>query len=756
MENETEGECSRTIPERMFAVGEEPVGVRVTPYHKPFAISNILWALQEDEVEALRQSPFVVRMLKKRSVTAKETRIKYAFLALLASVQYPREEQSLYISNTTALKGFVLALQLVMIEAVPALTEAVHDGGSSGSEGDFADDDELSDEESKGKRSISPGHACDTDCAGKAGVVSITAAGSEESNGDSQFGWSDDEEDDGVENLVKLIKDGFPFNHSFFKGGASKSDVVRMREETRSEAEIRKTSKQKSSQSSGDVVDAESIAASVKGLLSGDLTRLSEELSRVGADLLRMATELKTFGAAFSTLQSSIVSNVEDMLKTYLAELVKNVTNPVILSPGPSMQHATPTVAVTSCNISNLGAYKSAHSEPERMETDMGDGMVEPLAGADVRTSREDLSKYSSAGLNDVETQPTERSHQGVDVGKIIESALVFADNVEFEGVNQTMRTDTTDNVYVCQPSPKGSAGEEESCLDEGFLFPKPSFSLGLSQEVPQNLTKVCDVVNEESCDISFNNDDGVSVQEDAALCLPFRKSKRQKAHVAGNRTGDDIDAEANFSKLREILKTPFSFNVHGVKIESNDLSVLVEKSAHVPMKLSKSYGRFSKVKKGESFKFPPTLLESVIGGCISIDSVTRFYFPFNLDKTHWVGVCIDATSWHLQVLDCNVSIRSDVMMSKEMAPIALMFPFLLRQAGKQISMKELKALAIERPRTVLKLQNQFASTVTAVLLIQAHAFGGLEMTKCISPGIVDSEVERVAVTIVETYHGKI
>lgn len=58
MENETEGECSRTIPERMFAVGEEPVGVRVTPYHKPFAISNILWALQEDEVEALRQSPF--------------------------------------------------------------------------------------------------------------------------------------------------------------------------------------------------------------------------------------------------------------------------------------------------------------------------------------------------------------------------------------------------------------------------------------------------------------------------------------------------------------------------------------------------------------------------------------------------------------------------------------------------------------------------------------------------------------------------
>lgn len=298
MENRREVESSQRIPERMFALGEEPVGVRVTPYHKPFAISNILRALEKDEVEALRRSPFgrlveiaekptfsgrfgryiisrqlkvkkkheawflfagkpirfsvkefakvtglncckyparsrkkakrdinekpywgelfgtmeevsvncVVRMLKKRSVTAKETRIKYAFLALLASVVLPtthtprishehaekikdldaflaypwgrvsfellissiKERNELSLSqNTIALKGFVLALQLVMIEAVPALTEAVHEAGSSGSEGDFADDDDLSEEERKGKRSISPGHARETDCSGK-------------------------------------------------------------------------------------------------------------------------------------------------------------------------------------------------------------------------------------------------------------------------------------------------------------------------------------------------------------------------------------------------------------------------------------------------------------------------------------------------------------------------------------------------------------------------------------------------------------
>ncbi|KAL0729115.1 hypothetical protein Bca4012_025208 [Brassica carinata] len=37
---------------RMFALGEEPMGVRVTPYHKSSCISKILNALDKDEVEA--------------------------------------------------------------------------------------------------------------------------------------------------------------------------------------------------------------------------------------------------------------------------------------------------------------------------------------------------------------------------------------------------------------------------------------------------------------------------------------------------------------------------------------------------------------------------------------------------------------------------------------------------------------------------------------------------------------------------------
>ncbi|CAN6922715.1 unnamed protein product [Brassica oleracea] len=46
-----------TISERIFKAGEEPTGVRDTPYHKRFGIKQILYALEAKEIEK-RASPF--------------------------------------------------------------------------------------------------------------------------------------------------------------------------------------------------------------------------------------------------------------------------------------------------------------------------------------------------------------------------------------------------------------------------------------------------------------------------------------------------------------------------------------------------------------------------------------------------------------------------------------------------------------------------------------------------------------------------
>lgn len=274
------------FPHRLFAVGEEPDGLRVTPYHKPGAIKHIIETLEEEEIEVLKSSSFgkfieladqppysgrlgrfmlprqlkvnkkyeawflfsdnpirfslrefaivtrlpcgkypetsssvqsnpikeqpyysslfgmlkevsvanVIKMLKRRTVTDKEIRIKYACLALLSSVILPtshtpkilvehaerikdldeffaypwgrvafemligsikeRDEVSL-CQSTIALRGFVQSLQMVMTKAVPALTEVVRE--------DFANDacgvDNDFMVESPPRKDIKPAHA---------------------------------------------------------------------------------------------------------------------------------------------------------------------------------------------------------------------------------------------------------------------------------------------------------------------------------------------------------------------------------------------------------------------------------------------------------------------------------------------------------------------------------------------------------------------------------------------------------------------
>ena len=88
---------------------------------------------------------------------------------LMSSIK-ERKEVSLS-QNTIALKGFVLSLQLVMVEAIPALTEVVNDGSSSGSESDGCEEDDLVDEDKNGKRSLSPGYARVIDAAGEVHIT---------------------------------------------------------------------------------------------------------------------------------------------------------------------------------------------------------------------------------------------------------------------------------------------------------------------------------------------------------------------------------------------------------------------------------------------------------------------------------------------------------------------------------------------------------------------------------------------------------
>ncbi|KAF2543112.1 hypothetical protein F2Q68_00031269 [Brassica cretica] len=139
---------------------------------------------------------------------------------------------------------------------------------------------------------------------------------------------------------------------------------------------------------------------------------------------------------------------------------------------------------------------------------------------------------------------------------------------------------------------------------------------------------------------------------------------------------------------------------------------------------LLKLFTKFSKTSKKESFWFSSNILERVR----SYPDAERYYLSFNLDKKNWVGVCVDCTSWSIVVMDCNIALRTDSMMVKEVTPIAQMFPYLLKQGGKQFLHKDARAFSIERPRSIPQNTFHADSAVSALLLVQAHAVAGVDL----------------------------
>ncbi|KAJ4904656.1 Uncharacterized protein Rs2_18607 [Raphanus sativus] len=429
------------LPQMVFADGEEPVGVRVLTYQSSRAINTILNALNEAEIQYLRESSFgklieiaekpafsgrfaryllsrqlkvekkheawfrfagnpirfslrefaivtglpcgeipkkqkmkkkninekpywpelfgsmeemrvsqAVKMLRKKTVTDPDIRMKLACLAIVSSVllstnlkmkmlkeyaellgdieeflSFPwgriafdmlmtsikkRDEISLS-QDTIALKGFALALQLVIVEAVPALTEVVQDACSS-SESE-SDDDEIESPVSKARRkTLNPAHAREVDRKSEAVVNSIIPEDPHRPLNDSVLGWPDEVFDIKVDNLLKLIFQKFVFSKDMFKGGVTKSDVEKMREDSKPNGKKKQTrGKEKQS------IEAEEdkISPIVLSLLKPELQRIEGKVSS-GIDSMKQL--------ALSSVQykDDVLATVSGMIKQMKSEIL--------------------------------------------------------------------------------------------------------------------------------------------------------------------------------------------------------------------------------------------------------------------------------------------------------------------------------------------------------------------------------------------------------------------------------------------------
>ncbi|KAH0936552.1 hypothetical protein HID58_013669, partial [Brassica napus] len=345
------------------------------------------------------------------------------------------------------------------------------------------------------------------------------------------------------------------------------------------------------------------------------------------------------------------------------------------------------------------------------------------------------------------------------------------------------------------QSTETAPVNRSEPTLAPALIFPKPTFSLGLTQDHRIEMEAVMVVVS-----LHWK----VVVK---TLVLKQRKSKRLKvppksllgayacdkrllnqvrqAVADSNNSSVNIDYLAKFFKFLDLLKKDFSVTTLAGTVDSDELYGIVERSTSLSAKhvvdvlinhisslfhslapanqktscvfldtefismLSKTSTKFSKVLKKVSFKFPSNVVASIPAD-VAFGEADRFYFPFNLDKKNWVAICVDCTSWTLSVLDCNISLRSDQMMIKEVGPLAQMFPFLLTQMGKQCGCREGKPMAVDRLRSIPQHNTIMDSGVASVLFILAHAVAGVEACKCITSDVITTEVERLLVTLYE------
>ncbi|KAH0860689.1 hypothetical protein HID58_088950 [Brassica napus] len=863
-----------SFPDRMFAMGDEPLGIRITPYHKPSCISKILNALEEEKVRFVRESPFgklieiaqkpsfsgclgrflfsrllkirkkhevwflfagkpirfsireftlvtglncrrypphskkrskkilsekpywgelfgtmteatvssVVTMLKRKTVTDRGMMIEYALLALLSAVilptshnprilhaaaekikdvdqflSYPwgrtsfdmlmssiKERNEVSLSqNTIAFKGFVMSIQLVLIKAVPSLMGVVN-------------------------------------------VVSIISDGAELPNFEPDVG-SNDEEDVLVDNLVKAAGEGFSFSNSNFKGGATKADVSRMRDEAINENNNRKTARANRKQPATEGIDAEYVASIVK------------------TAYLQIYPTWKKMEDLLRNLQKEISDSItKSSTRTHVRQSVDaepDNTGKASVPRGDTSSFVASDIIQEAMRFANK---ETTHTRQETRENMVGvqrgqsrdeDIFSEPLRSEE----HEAMDPNLNDGVEDMD--PLEAymvNEEAHDIGEVgAGQDTVPKRNVDGEDTVEHVIAPPLNSTQTSMEDPTNVAKANQETFATGLSFPDPSFSIGLTQMNKSNAQAVDHVAHQNNEEEPLPE---ANVDNEAAILN--RKSNRAKV-MPRNLMGDyqcdkrfltrawesyvnaicstpSIDYAAKFALLLEILGgSPFVIDFGGLTVESSELSAIVDRSSHLPAKmmdvrsvflsksehmhsknsvfldtkfvslLAKSFTKFSKPAKKDCIRFPAALCSFVAADC-PIAEVSQFYFPFNFDKQHWVGVCVDVSLAQVIVLDCNTSLKTDAMVAADLRPSTQMFPYILRQAGKQLTAKEMKPLTIDRPRAVPQNNNLFESGITTVLLIQAHAVGVVDVCKCITSEFLDTEVQRIAVMIYE------
>ncbi|KAH0869731.1 hypothetical protein HID58_076753 [Brassica napus] len=743
------------------------------------------------------------------TVKRKEARIKFAYLAITSSILFPSSHTPRIIPEhvelirdldeflafpwgrasyhtlatsliskdeialsqaSVAIRGYVDAIQLVLLAAIPQLKEEItqsertvivdSESESENPNEELALEDDNAvphDKPSEAtKYCLIPRHAKSIDIECQVPVKSILDEPYEEWSAGQDFSWVDESEDLAVENMVRLICE-----KEMFKGGLNASDLLCLR---------------------GLVDKSRSPASDLRDEISSREKRiyqaLDAKLEKITSSTIQsqqLAILLTTISRCLQDIDKKIGAALVGQLKIMQAAILKGTQPPPVNGNLPVVPDTSTPSEAADFRISEVLRDLNIvpdHSLPPNTDVDLprktperGGSYADDNLDAELDTAKGSSIQISIAADSQLPVEQRE-----VQVEDLVAANNITEQTEHILDANKTPDLENNQSLGVSTmvvEKPLSQEFEMDEMHIPFYLHDMPSFSLGLSQE---------DVPGVEKSPNPTNYVSPPKAHEEEAP--EPRKSKRSRIIPAGLqdykcdpkvKAGLCIipDVDHRFTLMEQKLPNGYSmpslefcdiayrttilptgvvdtligFVSRGPTVGPNvaiyDTTLLVALMNH--------NNRFVKtaVKDRSKLKFADVPLEKHLE-----KSHERIYFPFNMEKQHWVGVYINTKACTLHVLDCNTSFRSDSSLKKELNPIATLLPYVLKQFGFLGTNAGVKAFTVSRCKGIPQVSSQIDSEVMTVLLIEADAGDGLGACKAITPRLLPDASKKLVVKL--------
>ncbi|KAF2573314.1 hypothetical protein F2Q70_00003367 [Brassica cretica] len=535
---------------------------------------------------------------------------------LMSSIK-KRDEVSLS-QDTIALKGFAQALQLVIVEAVPLLTEVVQEVCSSS-------DSDSEDEEIEGmiykqkKHTLNHAHARKVDKKCEIFVRSIIPYDPARPVDESVLTWADEVYDVKVENMLKLISLNHVFTKEMFRGGATRLDVQRMREKPRPQGRKKRTIQK---DNSSNVVDESRIISIVSALLKPEIERVDGKVASALASVREVSSSVVSY-------QGSVVSSVKSMLKAFKEDIVASVRDANCKVCVPT-EPTTPPAATTGKGLSS--------ANPPLYEGRSGNVRRELTSSPCMADENHGMSAFSETSKTNEQNEPA---------GTLSFSLGLTQDQPLPAPVAEDEMGDNGDGDR-CEPVVEPMPRRTSKRLG---LVPPPLITDYRCETAILNRAR-------ESKMVGSNYYEQVVIREKFAKLSKILKNPCV-IHIAGlSVTAKDITdiAERNrplpgrvFDILMRLVRSTCYTHVGcsgATKLEFFD-------SRFVWM-LCRNYDRFRKSKTKATYVFPKGLVDCAVKSCSIGDAATKLYLPLHVEKKHWIGLCVDFTDEEFPISALN------------------------------------------------------------------------------------------------------